>query len=266
MPNRKDNQWSSYSLKKSSCWVTGGVEFPICPGDQLPEAALNLKRWHVSSWVPDRSSCNATPISVLGASILPFPQASAPWHQPWLSSHIPHLIHKQFQWTPLSGHSPFPSNCFSPPPLLPPGWYQLPSCRLDYCSSFRPAASPCPPLPPTVYFQHSSQGDPLKTWVRSHHSPTQNPPPAPSHLEQKSKSFLCLTSLHCLVPASSPSSTPHRAPCMASYLVIMFLACLEYKPLEDRDFCSICSLLYVQGLAEQILCTCWWNDTNRKIF
>ena len=220
------------------CWVSS------CPREQQsPKARLNLKRWHVSSWVPHLLllQCTPTPlpISILGVSILPFPQANALAPSLTLFSHS--TSNPETSPTdPTFRTKPLSSTCFSPPPLL--AWSGPPPCRLGYRSSSRRAASPCSPLPPSVYSQHSSRSAP------------QNAPGSTSPgVEAKvlSVSPKASASGSSLLPLFSPSLTllrPHRAPCTASYLFIMFLVCLEYRPPEDRDFCSLCSLMYVQCL------------------
>lgn len=173
------------------------------------------------------------PISILGVSILPFPQANALAPSLTLFSHS--TSNPETSPTdPAFRTKPLSSTCFSPPPLLT--WSRPPPCRLGYRSSSRPAASLCSPLPPTVYSQHSNR-------VRY-----SSPGVEAKVLSGSPKASASGSSLLSLLNPSLTLLRPHRAPCTASYLFIMFLVCLEYKPLEDRDFCSLCSLMYVQCL------------------
>lgn len=191
------------------------------------------------------SSCNAPPrpppqpISILGVSILPFPQANA--LAPSLTRFSDSTSNPETSPTdPAFRAKPLSSTCFSPPPLLTGS--RLPACRLGYRSSSRPAASPCSPLPPTVYSQHSSQSAPQNA------AGSTSPGVEAKALSVSPKASASGSSLLALLNPSLTLLRPHRAPCTASYLFIRFLVCLEYNPLEDRDFCSLCSLMYVQCL------------------
>lgn len=126
----------------------------------------------------------------------------------------------------------------SPPPLFP-SWSQ------HHPLSSQVTASPRPTLPPTVYSQHSSQGEPVRDPPESRHLPLLKTLCSIS-LGGEAKPLPHLRKLHHVTPTSAPSWAPSALlPCSASalggslriLLLTMFLACLEYKPLADRGFC-----------------------------
>ena len=220
------------------CWVSS------CPRQQQsPKARLTLKRWHVSSWAPH--------LLLLQRS--PHPPANFySWglHPSTSSGQCFGTILDSFLTLHIKSRNKpngprFQDKAAFIHLLLTPSTVRLvpattPSPGLP--QQLPPAAPPCSPLPPTVCSQHSSRSAP------------QNAPGSTSPgVEAKvlSVSPKASASGSSLLSLFNPSLTllrPHRAPCTASYLFIMFLVCLEYKPLEDRDFCSLCSLMYVQCL------------------
>lgn len=142
------------------------------------------------------SSCNAAPtplpISILGVSILPLPQANALAPSLTLFSHS--TSNPETSPTdPAFRTKPLSSTCFSPPPLC--AWSRPPPRRLGYRSSSRRLllrAHHCP----LQSVLNTAAGPLLKTLQ------------APPHLEWKPKFFPCLPKLQHLVPASCLSSIP----------------------------------------------------------
>lgn len=167
------------------------------------------------------------------------------------SSHTPHRIHKQFQGKPLSEHSSFLPNHSSRSPLEPPApgpilshsWLRgncFPTCTTALYSPFSTQQ-------PRRACENMSQ---LASFLYS------KPSPCSVSLGVKDKDrasssgsrFPSILAPSMLLPCSASASEVWAY----SYLFIMFLVCLDYKSLEDKNFCPFCPLLYAHPVSRTV--------------